>query len=64
MLAFCNFTEGQLLKLFLFSSLSLFIPQLPLRIGLLSPLSYFDDNVFFKMIICLKFKLIKITYPI
>jgi hypothetical protein len=53
-----------LLLIFLISSLSLSLHPSPLRIGLLSHLSYFDDNVSFKMIICLKFKLIKITYSI
>lgn len=38
--------------------------QFPLRAGLPFQLNYFDDNVSFKMIICLKFKLIKVTYPI
>lgn len=44
-----------------FSSLSY---QFPLRVGLPFQLTYFVDNVSFKMIICLKFKLIKVTYPI
>lgn len=38
--------------------------QFPLRVGLPFQLNYFYDNVSFKMIICLKFKLIKVTYPI
>lgn len=48
-------------------SLRVFSPhsyQFPLRAGLPFQPRYFDDNVSFKMIICLKFKLIKVTYPI
>lgn len=38
--------------------------QFPLGNGLQFQLSYFDDDVSFKMIICLNFMLIKVTYPI
>lgn len=65
------FAKGQsslFIYIFVKSSLSLqafssHSYQFPLRAGLPFQLSYFDDNVPFKMIICLKFKLIKVTYP-